>query len=314
MPLKLLLKKFKVPETKYGQVLTSIQKFSSPPDPTKMPLASKQLVSFQNWQWIYILLMTVWTSTMKTIMLCYQEPHDHDGIILWYCFLQHVAGTMTENLIEAYSQLSENKLQPIFFKTAFWNLWMPSELLAADWWKPKNLWASNIFSQSSTAAWMLPMKRISCLCHVFIHLTIKLEVRRKRYLFYSFLIINNLGCWTRWDNPQILVLNATINNLQCQLSSVTKHYGSLEALIVKTTSTTPDKSPKCKNLLPVRMAILKSLISKVTPRSGVTSASMALGITHMLHLNIKPELEIGTATTSHHHLIVTPPFRHHRQT
>jgi len=55
--------------------------------------------------------MTVWTSAMKTIMLRYQEVHDNDGIILWYCFLQHFSGTTIENLIEAYSQLYENKLQ-----------------------------------------------------------------------------------------------------------------------------------------------------------------------------------------------------------
>jgi hypothetical protein len=47
---------------------------------------------------------------MKAIMSKYQELHDNNGIILWFCFLQHFAGTTTENLIEAYSQLSESKL------------------------------------------------------------------------------------------------------------------------------------------------------------------------------------------------------------
>jgi hypothetical protein len=50
-------------------VRNALSKFSSPPDPVKMPLASKQLVSFQNREWIYTLLMTVWTSNiMKAIM------------------------------------------------------------------------------------------------------------------------------------------------------------------------------------------------------------------------------------------------------
>jgi len=49
----------------------------------KMPLASRQLVSFQYRQCIYVLLMTVWTSAMKSIMLQYQELHDNDGIVLW---------------------------------------------------------------------------------------------------------------------------------------------------------------------------------------------------------------------------------------
>jgi hypothetical protein len=89
----------------------ALQKFSSPPDPVKMPLASKQLVSFQNRQWIYTLLQTIWTPNMKTIMLHYQELHDQDGVVLWFCFLKHFAGTTTENLIEAYSQLTASKLQ-----------------------------------------------------------------------------------------------------------------------------------------------------------------------------------------------------------
>jgi hypothetical protein len=96
-------------------IRNNLKKFSSPPDPTKMPLASQQLVSFQNRQWIYVLLMSVWTAAMKTIMLCYQELHDQDGIVLWYCFLQHFAGTKVENLIEAYSQLSETKIQLSLF-------------------------------------------------------------------------------------------------------------------------------------------------------------------------------------------------------
>jgi hypothetical protein len=32
-------------------------------------------------------------------------------MVLWFCFLKHFAGTSTENLIEAYNQLSESKLK-----------------------------------------------------------------------------------------------------------------------------------------------------------------------------------------------------------
>jgi hypothetical protein len=97
-------------------IRSNLKKFSSPPDPKKMPLAAKELVSFQNHQWIYVLLMSVWSTAMKTIMLHYQELHDQDGVALWYCFLQHFAGTTIENLIEAYSQLSENKIQLSLFQ------------------------------------------------------------------------------------------------------------------------------------------------------------------------------------------------------
>jgi hypothetical protein len=97
-------------------IRNNLKKFSSPPNPMKIPLASQQLVSFQNRQLIYVLLMSVWTAAMKTIMLCYQELHDQDGIILWFCFLQHFAGTTVENLIKAYSQLSETKIQLSLFQ------------------------------------------------------------------------------------------------------------------------------------------------------------------------------------------------------
>jgi hypothetical protein len=53
----------------------------------------------------------VWTVNTKAIMQRYEELHGNDGVILWFCFLKQFAGTTTENLIEAYSQLSESKLQ-----------------------------------------------------------------------------------------------------------------------------------------------------------------------------------------------------------
>jgi len=97
----------------HDKIRNNLMKFQSPLDPIKMPLASKQLMSFQNRQWIFALLVflqTVWTTTMKAIMPKYQEAHDKDGVILWFCFLKLFAGTSTENLIEAYSQLTETKL------------------------------------------------------------------------------------------------------------------------------------------------------------------------------------------------------------
>jgi hypothetical protein len=93
------------------EIRNALKKFTTAPDPIKMPLASKQLVSFQNRQWLYALLQNFWTINMKTIMLRYEELHDQDGVVLWFCFLTHFAGTTTENLIIAYSQLSETKLQ-----------------------------------------------------------------------------------------------------------------------------------------------------------------------------------------------------------
>ena len=48
-----------------------VNKQTARPDPNKMPIVSKNLVSFQNRSWIYVLLQTVWTATMKAIMLKY---------------------------------------------------------------------------------------------------------------------------------------------------------------------------------------------------------------------------------------------------
>jgi len=100
-------------------IRTSLQKFTSALDPVKMPQASHKLVSLQNRQWIYTLLQNSWTANMKTIMLRYQELHDHDSVVLWYCFLTHFAGTTTKNFIFAYSQLSESKLQLADFQKNF---------------------------------------------------------------------------------------------------------------------------------------------------------------------------------------------------
>ncbi len=51
--------------------------------------------------------------------------------------------------------------------------------------------------------------------------------------------INNLSCWIKKGDPQVLSLTATISNLQSQLSFIKNKYGSLQALIAKTTSTNP---------------------------------------------------------------------------
>lgn len=47
-----------------------------------MPLSSQALVSFQNREWIYVLLMNVWSLTMQAIMNHYQEAHEQDGVVL----------------------------------------------------------------------------------------------------------------------------------------------------------------------------------------------------------------------------------------
>jgi hypothetical protein len=76
----------------WDEIHSALKKFSSTPDPVKMPQASQKLVSFQNRKWLYKFLRNTWTPNMKTIMLRYQELHDQDGVVLWYCFLTHFVG------------------------------------------------------------------------------------------------------------------------------------------------------------------------------------------------------------------------------
>jgi hypothetical protein len=42
---------------------------------------------------------------MQAIMNRYQETPDHDGVVLWFCFLQEFAGTTTVNKIQANAML-----------------------------------------------------------------------------------------------------------------------------------------------------------------------------------------------------------------
>jgi hypothetical protein len=74
------------------------------------------LVSFQNRSWFYDLLLGSWTPTMLSLMSKYLEDHDKDGVVLYYCFLKEFAGASKENIIDAYQQLTEAKVQLRLYK------------------------------------------------------------------------------------------------------------------------------------------------------------------------------------------------------
>ena len=92
------------------------------------------LVSFQNRGWIYDLLLSSWTPSMLAKMSKYLENHDKDGVVLLYCFIKHFAGATKENIIDAYQQLTESKIQLTLFKndvSAFTNaIRIPTRQLA----------------------------------------------------------------------------------------------------------------------------------------------------------------------------------------
>jgi hypothetical protein len=72
---------------------------------------SDHLTSFQNRMWIYDLLLSSWMENMLSIMSKYLEHHDGDGVVLYYCFLKHFAGATKANIIAAYAELTEAKVQ-----------------------------------------------------------------------------------------------------------------------------------------------------------------------------------------------------------
>jgi len=74
-------------------------------------IESEHLTSFQNRMWIYDLLLSSWTENMLSIMSKYLENHDGDGVVLYYCFLKHFAGATKANIIAAYAELTEAKVQ-----------------------------------------------------------------------------------------------------------------------------------------------------------------------------------------------------------
>jgi hypothetical protein len=228
-------------------IRNALKKFTSAPDPIKMPLASQQLVSFQNRQWIYTLLQNVWSINMKTIMLRYQELHEQDGVILWYCFLTHFAGTTTENLIIAYSQLSETKLQLALFQNnvlQFTNaIRTPIRTLIKAKEEPTFQHFLYVFHGAMDApneefrAFIIdlytdyrkggPTKQLSML-----DLLDKLDTEYNR--------INNLGRWIRKEDPHILALTASLNTLQSQFSSLQGRY---QALIASKEASPPTPTP-----------------------------------------------------------------------
>jgi hypothetical protein len=72
---------------------------------------AEHLVSYQNRQWLYDLFMNSWSASMTSTMSKYLESHDGDGVVLLYCFILHFAGASTENIIQAYQQLTETVFQ-----------------------------------------------------------------------------------------------------------------------------------------------------------------------------------------------------------
>jgi hypothetical protein len=277
----------------YDSIHSSLRKFTTVPDLVKMLEASKKLVSFQNHQWIYILFMSVWSACMKTIMLCYQELHDQDGVVLWFCFLQHFAGTTVENLIDAYFQLSKSKIQLSLFHENVLSftsaIQVPIRRLLKANQSPNFQHFLTVFhgcidvSNEEFRAFIIslysdyqaggPTYSLSML-----ELLDKLDGECNR--------IKNLGRWTKRENPQILALTATISTIQTQLNSLKGQSSTLKSFTAKTKTPTPPESTKLQNHHQRNKASPKSSSTKDTLGNGVISVLMVHGIVPMSPQNM----------------------------
>lgn len=229
-------------------IRSSLAKFTAPPDPVKSPVNAGYLVSFQNRQWIYVLLLNTWSSNMKLIMQRYQEQHDQDGVLLYYLFLQHFAGTTTENLIEAYTQLQDSKLQLSLYQGNVLNFTNAIRIPVRRLIKAKELpsihhyisvfqgcmdapneeFRNFIFTLYADFRNNGPTKSLSML-----QLLDKLDLEYNR--------INNLGRWIKREDPQVLALTANLQTLQSQFSTLQTQYS---ALMAKTSQPPPERLQK----------------------------------------------------------------------
>ena len=209
---------------------------TSRPNPTKMPIAAKNLVSFQNRSWIYVLLQTVWTAAMKVIMSKYQEVHDNDGVILWFCFLHHFAGTAKENISQACALLTENKLRLSNFNNnilAFTNFVRnPIRRLLKANEKPTYQHFYDVFHSAMEA----PNEEFrSFVIALYSDYrkdgpTSKLPLLDILDQFdVEYTRLQNLGRWVKKENTQMLALLSSFQALQSQFASLQSNYTALQA-------------------------------------------------------------------------------------
>jgi hypothetical protein len=217
-----------------NRVRSQVEKLTSAPDPVKMPNCSQALVSYQNREWIYVLLMNVWSLAMQAIMNRYQEAHDQDGVVLWFCFLQEFSGTTTANIIQAHAMLLDAKLQLHLFGNDILKLTnyirapircllkakeSPScqnfiSVFHSCMDAPNNEFRTYVRTLYTDYRNDSPTKSLTML-----QLLDKLDSEYKH--------IHILGRWERKQDPEILALTATISSLKSELSTFKSNYAVL---------------------------------------------------------------------------------------
>jgi len=191
----------------------------------------------------------------------YQELHDNDGIVLWFFFLQHFAGTTKENIIEAYSQLSETKLLLSLFNNHILSITNAIRTPVHQLIKAKEFPTFQHFLLVFHSAIEAPNEEF---CAVVLSLYSDyrnngptkslslLDLLDKLNLEYNRL--QNFGRWTKKEDSQLLALMSSFETLQTKFSSLQTKYSSLQAQIAsKISDNVPPPAPKPKlNKPPVK--------------------------------------------------------------
>ena len=235
------------------KVRKTVESLTATPDPKKMPLTAQHLVSYQNRDWIYVLLMNVWSLAMQAIMNRYQEHHGQDGVVLWFCFLKEFAGTTTANVIQANAMLMDAKLQLQLFGNnilSFTNyVRAPIRCLL----KAKEPPTCQHFISIFHACMDAPNEEFRSFVTT-LYTDYRNDGPTKSFSMLQLLDqldneynrISTLGRWTKRESPEILALTATISNLQAELSSVKNKCNNFQALIARVNNPNTPQQPSTK--------------------------------------------------------------------
>jgi hypothetical protein len=112
--------------------------------------------------------------------------------------------------------------------------------------------------------------------------------------------INNLGRWTKHENPQILALTATISTLQSQLNSLKGQNSTLQSFIAKTkTPPIPNPSDSTKLQKPPPKKEGESEIIEYKGYTWKWCGKCFDGSWNRTH--VTSEYVIGAGKRNHHH-------------
>jgi hypothetical protein len=223
------------------------------------------------------------------------------------CFLRPSAGTATKNLFEAYSQLSESKLQLSNFQgnvLHFTNaIRTPIRRLLRANESPSFQHFPYVFHGVMDAPYdefctfvinlYTDYRKGGPTCSLsMLELLDQLDTEYNR--------IFNLGRWTKKQDNHVLAFTATISTLQIQLSSLRNQYSSLQAFIAQ--KTTPTNPPTAGTGILQKPLPLKPEDSEITEFQGFVWKWFNKCFNGSWnHTHVTSELVAGVGKCNRHH-------------